>query len=440
MVADHRRHVCSPYPEIVEREAHARPYRIRDSLREAVPSRGMVDLRERVMWVPLEPGARSVTRHELGHVIWSPATPRRVSFDARVLLCVEDARVNLGLASAGLPVVEGAEGCARVELLFAQDAKRRDGFALLMRAIASIGTNVETALAAQLSASPGPLEEFVAGWMVRARSELETARARARGVVATYESGVALARRLARELRALGLLDAREQAHSPLLVCCVGSRHASEGLPGDRHRAERLRPPGVAPSGGESPAVEAGSLRVEVAPLSVPLRRGRGGRAWRASDEGSVVRYLHRWPVDRAVFRCRARGGGGTLLVDTSGSMSLAASDLDRLLLATPHGMRVALYSGSGEVGELRVVADGHRRAPAEHLKRFGNGNVVDLPALHWLGRQPGPRLWLSDGGVTGVGDRACSALTERCLELCRRARIRRVATLDEATGWLRRP
>jgi hypothetical protein len=150
------------------------------------------------------------------------------------------------------------------------------------------------------------------------------------------------------------------------------------------------------------------------------------------------MRYLSRWPVDGRVFRRRARRGGGTLLVDTSGSMSLDVADLDRLLLSTPHGMRVAIYSGSGDVGELRIVADGVRRAAVEHLARFGSGNVVDLPALEWLARQPLPRLWVSDGGVTGIGDRGSLALKERCAALCRRARIRRVAKLDEAAALLK--
>jgi hypothetical protein len=429
-----RSHVYGPYPELVEREPCAVPYEIHDADEAALPTRGMVDLGKRVMWVPLEPGARSVTRHELGHVAWSPLRPARVRFDGRVLMGVEDARINLGLAGLGLPVVLDAEGHAHVVMLLAQDAKRGDGFALFVRAIASLGTSVEEALEAQLLAAPGPLGELVAAWMARARGELEEARGIARGPVAPYAIGVALARELARELRALGLLDAKLRAHTRMLLgCCVGHRSDGDGLPdGPAPTAAGRRP------GDERAAVAPGRLAVAAAPLSVPLRPGRGGRSWRSSAEGSVMRYLSRWPVDGRVFRRRARRGGGTLLVDTSGSMSLDVADLDRLLLSTPHGMRVAIYSGSGDVGELRIVADGVRRAAVEHLARFGSGNVVDLPALEWLARQPLPRLWVSDGGVTGIGDRGSLALKERCAALCRRARIRRVAKLDEAAALLK--
>ena len=51
----------------------------------------------------------------------------------------------------------------------------------------------------------------------------------------------------------------------------------------------------------------------------------------------------------------------------------------------------------------------------------------MDLPALEWLSRQAEPRLWVSDGGVTGVGDEGCARLRERCFAIARRGRITRV-------------
>jgi hypothetical protein len=117
--------------------------------------------------------------------------------------------------------------------------------------------------------------------------------------------------------------------------------------------------------------------------------------------------------------------------------MSLEAESLDRLLLATPPGTRVAIYSGSEDRGTLRIVAEGTRRAASEHLKTPGRGNIVDLPALEWLARQPQPRVWVTDGGVTGVGDRPSKALGARCRALCHRARIERVAKLADAATLL---
>ncbi|MEN8160085.1 MAG: hypothetical protein ABFS41_08445 [Myxococcota bacterium] len=429
-----RPHVHLPYPELVEPEPASEPYRIRDSLAEPLPTSGMVDLTRRLMWVPFDVGARATTRHECGHVAWSPRRPARVRFDPRVLMSMEDARINLGLAGLGIPVDLDPEAHAHVVMLLAQDAKRGDGFALFARAIASLGTNVESALEAQLLATPGPYGPLVVAWMGRARVELEAARRVARGPVAPYARGVALARELARELRALGLLDARQQARTRFPAgCCVHVGEPGGGLLGKhgrRGRGDRVE--------DERGAVEPGRMHVRKAPLNVSLRPGRAGQAWRAATEGSVVRYLSRWPVDGAVFRRRARRGGGTVLVDTSGSMSLDVADLERLLMATPSGVRVAIYSGRGDEGELRIVADGGRRAVRAHLERFGNGNVVDLPALEWLASQSRPRIHCGDFQVTGCGDRGSAALRERCLAVCRRAGIRRVKTIDEAVAQLR--
>jgi hypothetical protein len=428
-----RTHVFGPYPELLEASPVATPFEIRNALDEALPTTGMVDLGKRVMWVPLEASARPVTRHELGHVAWSPRKPVRLPFDPRVLMAIEDARVNLGLAGLRLPVVLDVASHAHVVMLLAEDAKAGDGFALFMRAIASLGTSVEAALEEQLEATPGPFGEIAVRWMGRVRGELEVARIAAGGPVAPHAKGVELAHALARELRALGFLDVRGRARSRAPSgCCIG--HGGGGL---------VPPEGFGPShrpeyDAARAEVRPGRLVVKEAPLRVPLRNRRSGRSWRAAEEGSVPRYFTRWPVDRAVFRRRARRSGGTLLVDTSGSMSLEVADLDRLLLATPHGMRVAIYSGTGEEGELRIVADGGRRASAAHLARYGSGNIVDLPALEWLAKQSLPRLWVSDGAVTGVGDKGSEALRRRCEALCRRSRIRRVAKLDEAAALLR--
>jgi hypothetical protein len=117
--------------------------------------------------------------------------------------------------------------------------------------------------------------------------------------------------------------------------------------------------------------------------------------------------------------------------------MALEEDALDRLLAATPIGTKVAIYSGRGEQGELRIVAQDGRRAARDALGRYGAGNIVDLPALEWLSRQPRPRIWLSDGRVTGVGDRVCMDLARRCEETRRRGGIRRVGDLDAATRLL---
>ena len=119
-------------------------------------------------------------------------------------------------------------------------------------------------------------------------------------------------------------------------------------------------------------------------------------------DTRKAVRHLIQGKPD--LFTNRIRKPGGTVLVDVSGSMSLSEHDIDRIIDAAPAAL-VAIYSGSEdrETGKLQIVADKARRV--EHLPRHDCLNIIDGPALTWLGQQREPRLWVSDGYVTGIDE-----------------------------------
>lgn len=422
-----------PYPELVEMHAAGahKPYAIVDSLeRSTSEMSGAVDKMSRVMWVPLEPEGRAISRHELGHVRWSLLAPAQVPFDPRVLAAVEDARVNLALRARGVPVELGEVGDLRIGWLLANDAKHGDGFALFMRSVASVGTSVEKRLCGQLARLADPEAELAFDATRRVHVELERARIRSRGEVAPELFARELAQDLARTLRALGLLDANGVSRSLLVLNC------SEGhvdVPAS------MTPAGspFVPKREESASSEPGRMQIAHARLTRTLPNTRGLRAWRAATEGSVVRHTHRWAVDRAIFRKRAAQSRGTVLVDVSSSMRLADADLERLLSKAARGTCVAMYSGQGSEGELRIVAQNGKRAEGEALARFGGGNVVDLPALKWLARQPAPRLWISDGKVTGINDQASPRLRALCRSVCRRASVRQVEDIDAAVKLL---
>jgi hypothetical protein len=65
------------------------------------------------------------------------------------------------------------------------------------------------------------------------------------------------------------------------------------------------------------------------------------------------------------------------------------------------------------------------------------HGNVVDGPALRWLARQPEPRIWISDGHVTGIADQPSSDLAVDAIHICRKARITRAEKTDIVTDLL---
>jgi hypothetical protein len=250
-------------------------------------------------------------------------------------------------------------------LLAIRDAKRGDYFALWMRAVAGVGSSSEADLIAPLRDLRGEIGAALLENVEQIRVGLERARLRSRKVAAPYASGLRLAREAARVLRALGLLDAQGCASSS----AIRSACVSLGTEKDAEDSAELGAECSVEIGADG--TRSGRLRIAKPVLARASCAARGSGGWRAAREGSVMRYSHRWTSDRAVFRKRGRSGGGSVLVDSSGSMKLRTEDLERLLLANRRGMQVAIYSGRGDAGELRIVAAAGRRADASQLELF---------------------------------------------------------------------
>jgi hypothetical protein len=374
----------------------------------------------------------------MAHVMFSPSGGMpRVRFEPLVLHAVEDARVNLALAAAGLAVEFDAEHLADVRLRLARELKHREVAVFLLRSVACIGTNALPLARDELGSASPRLAAWAGARLARIEERLERARRRTGQPAAPFRVGQALARELARELRRLGLLD--RPLRAPRLGCCVevgedeAERRGRRSGPigrllhrfrrGDDERGDAVRP---------------GALTVREAEM--PLGRAGGrpvGRRHRPAAEGCHLVRPHRFVLDRKVFRRPVRWRGGTVLVDTSGSMRLSPESLDAVVEASGGAALVAIYSGRRCEGELRVVARGGRRARAADLEPYGGGNVVDLPALEWLARQPEPRLWVSDGGVTGEMDRGSEEIRTGCDQVVRRGRIERVDSAEEAVRRL---
>jgi hypothetical protein len=247
-----------------------------------------------------------------------------------------------------------------------------------------------------------------------------------------------IAKDLAKDLDRHGLL--RKDFQVMGIGCCqiVGDPDG-EGLrwpypEGRKSARERLLEKARAAGRGAGSGVRVGRMKIARPPLTVrqPSVSRAGLSRRRCALEGTQISRPDRFALDRAIFYRAGRGGGGTVLVDQSGSMSLSVEQVEQIVRAAGGAAVVAVYSGKGDVGELRIVAKGDSRATNEHFKPFGSGNVVDLPALQWLSKQPEPRLWVSDGCVTGVSDAGCEVILENCHELAKRARIERV---DDAEG-----
>ena len=140
----------------------------------------------------------------------------------------------------------------------------------------------------------------------------------------------------------------------------------------------------------------------------VPLVRSIPGRliqGWALTDEGTNMRAAHRWMTDKKIFGVKRRYPGGTVLIDCSGSMSLSQQQVFEWMMQVP-GVTVACYAegSDGYNGILRICARNGKVCEQKMLGAPGTYNGVDGPALAWLGKQPAPRVWISDGFVNGKG------------------------------------
>ena len=429
-----------PYPELVEHEPHDGAWTVENSIGQTwLPSNGATNKVAKKIWVPLEAGGEGVTRHELAHVRFSPRKLPRVRFPQIFLQAVEDARINMALAQVGWPVELDREQLAHVAHLAARDAKSGAIAATLVRAIASLGTSAAPILRSELEALPASVSEWAIGWLDRVERRLSRARGRLGGPVAPFRTAHEIAKDLARDLKRRGLW--RDGFTVEGLGCCHVELSEVEGEGRGRHGLgksgyarllERRRLEGARP-------VAAGHMKIARPPLVVRqtsvLRAGVARR--HCAMEGTQIVRPDRLALDRAIFQRTGPGGGGTILVDTSGSMSLSAENVEDLVRSAGGAAVVAIYSGRGDEGELRIIARADHRVEKEFFEPFGSGNVVDLPALEWLAKQPRPRLWVSDEIVTGVSDEGCEEILEACRAVVRRGDIERVETPADAIAWL---
>lgn len=187
-----------------------------------------------------------------------------------------------------------------------------------------------------------------------------------------------------------------------------------------------------------------GELKVEKCPLSV-IAKGSLGRKKSASNVGRSPRRLHRYMTDpqRRIFDTKRRGLGGVVVVDASGSMSLRADDIRKILEASP-GATVIAYSDKQDNGtNCWILADRGRMVSEEDFPEMDAGNGVDFPALEYgvkhRQHSSAPVIWVTDGGVCGPHQGFSEILANQCSQYCIEKRVLVVPHVEEAVETLNR-
>ena len=162
---------------------------------------------------------------------------------------------------------------------------------------------------------------------------------------------------------------------------------------------------------------EWGEMEIGSLPATLSKRISSLSRTKTYRDEGTNLSAVYRLPIDGRIFSRHRSHRGGTVLIDGSGSMRLTSEELLKIVTTAP-AATIAIYSGRRAKGKLTIIGRKGMVATEEGLqqaRKVGNGNVVDGPALKWLSKQNSPRLWVSDGLVTGKNDKTGINLAIEC-------------------------
>ena len=141
------------------------------------------------------------------------------------------------------------------------------------------------------------------------------------------------------------------------------------------------------------------------------------------------------WKTSKKIFSKKTIASDiyGTVVFDQSGSMGRLRMDVIKLAHLIPAGT-IATYSSDGATGRISIVGRNGMLASTDDMAPFGGANCIDGPAVAWLAKQAEPRIWVSDGSITGIGDGGLwDAVAEDFWSIVKKYRVKRVSTGKEA-------
>ena len=464
-----RRDRAYPYPEIVTSETGWTVTGTPDNHGGA-----RTDNLNKHMQVPLDRDckdcginhSRMIRRHELGHVKWSPKTMGRLKPGVRpeAVEVLEEIRVNYLLRKAGIAIEEPTQCVDKIEITTHEKVYKSSIAELILWTLASMWDKKDTTTEyggyvwgheyesirkiiddalnnpqltemrkAELKFTLNTVQQFYHS-IVR----------HAYGQTPSYRKVQNYAKKLSEVLDMfLDKPKPEEVFKQDRLQSSeeTGEETEQEGNEIEnpqtvqdleqRMRSQLMNEMNYQTTGGVG---HWGEMEIHEPALTVNLQgRLKQGRKYRPADFGYNPKFINRWCSDKKIFKQKQHVLGGTILIDASGSMSFSGQDILDIMELLP-AVTIAMYNGSGNTGDLRIIARNGMRVTEEQLDEWsGYGNVVDGPALHWLATMPERRIWVSDMYIFGAyGDTSGFNLMKDVHDTCIQNKIINLKDIDE--------
>jgi hypothetical protein len=384
---------------------------------------------------------RNVRAHEMGHAAWSPKDEpgkiaKRNKIEVRSLQVAEDLRVNMSLNNSRVDIWEGL-----------QDPDGWEGVATAMQDMVDNG-NVEEAIQTAvyftvsavgtddrdkfIEATPEVIRTSVkktvnrAATMMAGRNCYEAPLPWKRTIaVARYLDSVLPVKQAPKQFTNDKVPDIQTKSDLEKLAEQIKNGEIEQDSKGNKTKPKHL----------VDPESTWGDMTIETPPRRETAEMRRVAPVYRSCDSGTRIRSLSRLHTDGKIFGYRVKQAGGTCLIDVSGSMYLSPEDIYSMVSKAPHAT-VAIYAGGSTTGTLRILIKGGRSVEKDQMHfRFGN-NIIDGPALQWLARQQAPRVWISDGLVTGCNATRSPKLYMDRDRLVAAGKIKRVPDVEGAIEY----
>jgi hypothetical protein len=411
------------------------------SITHGAPTRGSAwtDIDNRRMQIPRgdTPLAEAVRAHELMHARISPrglVVPDNFEASADIVAAAEEVRVNYCLKSVGIDVDPLADGSERASAEYLVNERDAAGLASLITS--TYGTKVNRSIMTAVTRS-GDAAMVSFAKSVRDICKMHT---RHWGAYERVSDTQTISEYWSEEDDASLIEYPRGYGSTLHLARAIGRLISSVTVDGGIPRGQPTEDPDDPLPGGEG-----GFAPLRLVKLPMPERvAGRLGRRRIATNVGINPRRISRMLTDdeRRIFDRRARGLGGVVLIDQSGSMALDTDDIWEIIKAAP-GCTIIGYShraGSHDIPNTWVMAEGGRVVSEVPDGNVGNG--VDGPALLFAltKRKKGqPFIWVCDGQVTDSDDNGHTSLSKWCGRLVTKHKIHMVEDTNEAVEALKR-